>query len=634
MEQTPKVLQVRLLGGFDLQSGAGRDVPPPGRKVRALMACLALPPGKSWPREKLMALLWSDRGDEQARASLRQALAELRRSLGEPSPLRTDDGAVSLDPTTITVDAIAFEQLMKVERLGEAAALYRGPLLDGHGVRDDAFEDWLRGERARLHELAINVFDRYAKSQSGDAAIQAAQRLLQLDPAREETHRMLMQLYAAAGQRTQALRQYQHCRETLERELGARPDAETESLYGKIQAEAMPALPTSENSAKPDIASAPEGKPSVAILRFTNLSGDPDQQYFSDGITEDIVTELSRYRSLFVIARPVDLDAARHKLNVRYIVEGSVRRAGGRLRVTAQLVDAATRAHLWAERYYREVEDVFAVQEEIARTIAATLEGRVAASDIERTKRKPTRDLVAYDYFLRGRERDAYFDHGAAEKFFARAAELDPGYVHAHAYRAMALVVLYWLEQDPERLRRAEACARTALSLDDHDGTSHEAMGYVALHQRKFELAGIHLERAAKLNPTDVPIAADRVNWLISTGRLEEALQSLEAAMHRDPFSPTWLWEFRFTALFHLKRYDEAIAALRNMATFQFWHYAYFAAAYAHAGRMEEARREMATFLNAKPGATVATFVAAEHYAEPALLDHLLDGLRKAGLPD
>src|SRR6185312_7188890 len=169
MERTPHVLQVRLLGGFDLQSGAGHDVPAPGRKVRALMACLALSPGKSWAREKLMALLWSDRGDEQARASLRQALAELRRSLGAPSPLRTDNDAVNLDPAMVAVDAIAFERLARAERLGEAAALYRGALLDGHGVRDDAFEDWLRVERTRLHELAVGVLDRYARSQTGDA---------------------------------------------------------------------------------------------------------------------------------------------------------------------------------------------------------------------------------------------------------------------------------------------------------------------------------------------------------------------------------------------------------------------------------------------------------------------------------
>ena len=384
-------------------------------------------------------------------------------------------------------------------------------------------------------------------------------------------------------------------------------------------------------------------KPSIAVLPFTDMSGESEQQYFSDGITEDIITELSRYRSLFVIARnssfqfrgrSVDISAVRRKLGVRYIVEGSVRRSGGRLRVTAQLIDAATETHLWAERYDRDIQDIFAVQDEIARTIAATLEGRVAASGIERAKRKPTGEMAAYDYFLRGRERDAYFDLVGAESFFARAIELDPGYVHAHAFRALALTVQYWLDQQPEKLRQAEVCARTALSLDDHDAASHNAMGYVALHQRRFDLAGMHLNRAVSLNPNDVYIAADRANWLVRTGRPAEALQSLETAMQRDPFSPTWLWEVRCNALFHLQRYEEAIAALRNMSTFQFWHYAHFAAAYVHAGRPDEARRELSTFLKARPDATIALVAAAEPYADQALLDHLLDGLRKAGLPE
>jgi TolB-like protein/class 3 adenylate cyclase len=392
----------------------------------------------------------------------------------------------------------------------------------------------------------------------------------------------------------------------------------------------------------PEASETGASKPSIAVLPFTNMSGDPDQQYFSDGITEDIITELARYRSLFVIARnssfqfrgpSVDMGAVRRRLGVRYIVEGSVRRADARLRVTVQLIDAATETHLWAERYDRGVQDVFAVQDEVARTIAATLEGRVAASGIERAKRKPTTELAAYDCFLRGRERDAYFDLAGAESFFARAIALDPGYVHAHAFRALALTVLYWLDQQPEKLQRAEACARTALSLDDHDAAAHDAMGYCALHQRKFDLAGMHLNRAVSLNPNDVYIAADRANWLVRTGKPAEALQSLEAAMQRDPYSPTWLWEVRSNALFHLKRYDEAVAALRTMSTFQFWHYAHFAAAYAHAGRPDDARRELTTFLKARPDATIALVAAAEPYAEQALLDHLLNGLRKAGLP-
>src|SRR5215510_2044238 len=154
MARTPNPLKLRLLGGFALQSGEGSDSTPAGRKVRALLACLALSPGISWPREKLMALLWSDRAEEQARASLRQALTELRHALGEPSPLRTEQDTVSLGSSGIDVDAVEFRRLAKAGKLAEAAALYRGALLEGHGVRDGAYEDWLRVERTQLHELA------------------------------------------------------------------------------------------------------------------------------------------------------------------------------------------------------------------------------------------------------------------------------------------------------------------------------------------------------------------------------------------------------------------------------------------------------------------------------------------------
>src|SRR5262245_27738687 len=302
-DQSPNLVHLRLLGGLDLQLGQGRVAIPAGRKVRALLACLALSPGKAWPRERLMALLWSDRSDEQARASLRQALAEMRRALGEPSPVRTENDAVSLDPALVAVDAVQFERLAQAGKLDEAAALYRGPLLDGHGVRDGAFEDWILVERTRLHDLAVGVLDRFAASQSGDAAIATAQRLLQLDPAREETHRLLMRLYASVGQRAQALRQYEHCREILQRDLQAKPDTETQRLHEQIQNEVMPVLSAKINAARLDSASPADTKASIAVLPFENLSGDPEQEYFADGMVEEIITALSRFRDLFVIAR-------------------------------------------------------------------------------------------------------------------------------------------------------------------------------------------------------------------------------------------------------------------------------------------------------------------------------------------
>jgi len=387
-----------------------------------------------------------------------------------------------------------------------------------------------------------------------------------------------------------------------------------------------------------------DDKPSIAVLPFANMSGGLEQEYFSDGITEDIITELARYRSLFVIARnsafqfrgpAVDMAAVRRKLGVRYIVEGSVRRAGNRLRVTAQLIDAAAETHLWAEHYDRDMQDVFAVEDEVARTIATTLEGRVAAAGAEQTKRKPTRDWAAYDYLLQGRAHDANYNLVGAEACLARATELDPGYADAHAFRAIVLTSqYYWLGQQPETLQRAEACARTALSLDDHHVWSHDAMAYVAIHQRKFDLAGVHSSRAVRLNPNDVLAAGTHAIWLTRVGKPDEALQFLDSAMQREPFPPTWLWHFRCFTLFQLKRYDEAIAAFRNMANTFYMHHAYCASAHAHAGRLDEARREVTTLLDSRPGATIALVTAEEPYANQALLGHLLDGLRKAGLQE
>jgi TolB-like protein/DNA-binding SARP family transcriptional activator len=591
-----------------------------------------------------MALLWSDRGEEQARASLRQALAELRRALGEPSALRTEHDAVSLDPAMIAVDAVAFEQLMKAGRLNEAAALYRGPLLDGHGVRDDAFEDWLRGERNRLHNLAIDVLDRLAASQSGEGAIETAQRLLQLDPAREETHRLLMRLYTATGQRAHALRQYQQCRDTLQRELQAQPDVETERLYRRIQDEPTPTMPARADAVGPARALPPDSRPSIAVLPFENLSGDPEQTYFSDGITEDIITELARYHSLLVIARNsafqfrgsgIDIVAVRQKLGVRFVVEGSIRRKGSRLRVTAQLIDTASESHLWAERYDRDVQDVFVVQDEIARAVAATVEGRVAAGGAERLRRKPTTDWAAYDYFLQGRELVNRYQMSEAEPFLTRAVDLDPAYVHAHAWRAIALTGRYLSDRLPKTIDEALAAAERALALDDNDAWSHQAMGYVRLRRGQLDLAGLHFDRALSLNPNDVNIIADRANWLMYAGRLDEALQGLDAALQRDPYPPSWVWEVRGLILFHLRRYDEATAALRRQTRGgPVWTSALLAATYAQAGRLDEARQEAAKSHAADPTITIAMIAANSVYADAALRDQLLEGLRKAGLPE
>jgi TolB-like protein len=647
MDESPNPLRIRLLGGFELGTGCGRSgAPLPGRKVRALMACLALSPGKPWQRERLMALLWSDRGEEQARASLRQALAELRRALGEPSPLRTEHDAIGLDPAMIAVDAIEFERLAKAGKFDEAAALYRGPLLDDHGVRDDAFEEWLRGERGRLHDLAVDLLDRLAASQAGDVAIKTAQRLLQFDPAREETHQLLMRLYAAAGQRTQALRQYQHCRETLQRELQAQPDIETERLYRQIQDEALRA---------PATLVPPRGsKPSIAVLPFENLSGDPEQRYFSDGITDDIITELSRNHSLFVIARnssfqyrdrAIDAKHIGRELGVQYLVEGSIRKMGSHIRIAVQLVDTGAGNHLWAERYDRELQAVFAIQDEVTTAIVAAIAGQVQAAGIDKARRKRTGSLAAYDYFLRGLEhfnRSGSDDTIPARDMFARAAEIDPDFAQAHAFLAEFLVEVFWTEVWNENLREQSRATlehallegQRAVALDGSDSRCHCALGWVHLARKSFDLAAHHIDLATRLNPNDAESIARRGCLEIYTSRPEQALQSMSLAMRLNPTPPNYYWVAQGLAFYHVRRYDEASKAFERATAWRPYVYRYLAASNAQLGRLGEARVLVVKSLELQPSFTLRVWTTFEPYESRADLDLMLDGMRKAGLPE
>jgi TolB-like protein len=292
--------------------------------------------------------------------------------------------------------------------------LYRGPLLDGFTARDPAFDDWLAQERARLHALAIGAVDRLLAGLLGDgdgeAAIAAAERLIALDPERESAYRTLMRLYAEQGQRGLAARQYETCREVLESTLGVEPAPATRRLYEEIvgATEAEPQAEPRRHAPLPLPAN-----PSVAVLPFANLSGDPDQGYLSDGLTEDVITELARFPGLFVIGaesslalkdRTISPPQVARDLGVEYLVEGSVRRAGDTLRVTVQLIDPATGHRLWAERYDRPFAEVFAIQDEIVGNIAGTLSVNIEQSRAARTRGRLPESLDAYDCCLRAKQ--------------------------------------------------------------------------------------------------------------------------------------------------------------------------------------------------------------------------------------
>ena len=645
-------LQLKLLGGYEIRIAGGEPLDIATRKTRALLAYLALPTGRAHTREKLAGLLWSDRGDEQARNSLRQAIAELGRELAsvEPAPLVKGRDTLALDPQAVEVDAVAFERLAASEAaydLQRAAGLYAGDLLDGFGVRDQAFEDWLRDERQRYLELAIAALRKLVRHETGTNALAVAQRLVSLAPLQEDGYRALMRLHAEAGEIGAALHQYEACREVLKRDLDTAPSPETEALHRHIRE--LPNTPfdrarttsTAKEHDSPPVNEA--AKPSIAVLPFRNLGADPDQQYLSDGITEDILTALSRYRELFVIARnssfqyrdkSIDVRRIGQELCAEYLMDGTLRKYGKRLRINAQLIEAATGNHLWADRYDRELEDVFAIQDDVAQTVAATLVGEVERSHVNRMRRSPTANWIAYDYVLQGRECVYRYELEAAKALLTRAVELDPNYAYAHAVLSWAYLGEYFHDLRDETLRVSLAYAQKAWSLDDNEAFCHSAMGLALMFLGQLDAAGTHFDKSISLNSNSVAFATARANWLGRVGRASEALDVLDIVALRDPLLPPFFYETRTGLLFQSKRYEEAIKSTLQKNPKQYWDPAYMAAAYAYLGRMPEARTEAAEVLRMKPDFSIARYAKQEPFKDPADLKHLLDGFRKAGLPE
>lgn len=649
-------LRIRLLGPISITNG-DRPVAIPSKKARALVGYLALREGVEIARVRLTGLLWGERGEDQARASLRQTLAELRSALGGAAQhlIIATKEALTWAPEYAWVDAKVLETHADSEDadvLKEAADLIGGDLMEGFSVGEASYEEWLASERERFRLIFCGVYMRLLSGAERRGRLEEGLtyglKLLSLDPIQEHVHRALMRLYVAQGRHDAALSQYERCRRELRQELGVQPDSETEELVRAIRASrhVIPARMPGSSTSVPESSSSEQTEQAdhaaIAVLPFTNLSDDPVQQYFSDGITEDIITELSRYHSLLVIARNscfqfrgnVDVAAVRNALGVRYVVEGSVRKAGDHIRVTAQLIDALSRTQVWAERYDRQSDDIFAVQDEVTQAVVATVQGRIAAKGAEHARRKPTTDWVAYDYALQGRECMSRYQKIEAEPFFARAAELDPTYAHAHAWRAMALGVTYLVDERQDTLDAALVSARKALALDDNDALCHHAMAYVALRRCEYELAGHHHDRALALNPNDTELMAQRANWLMHVGRLKEALAVLDASLERDPFPPTWYWDVRGYILYHLRRYREAILAFQSVQAEPFWIAGMLAAAYGQLGQLDDARRELDRYLAARPRATLGSVADKIIYADKGMHDHWLEGLRKAGLPE
>jgi adenylate cyclase len=406
-------------------------------------------------------------------------------------------------------------------------------------------------------------------------------------------------------------------------------------------------------------------RPAVAVLPFTNM-GAPDQVYFSDGITEDIITELARFRELLVIARnssfsfpgkDVDVREIGRTLNADYVVEGSVRRVGVRIRITAQLINAATGAHLWAERYDRSFEDVFAIQDEIARGVVATVARRIEEETEAVARRRPPQDMRAYDLFLQGhRLSDVFTDDGQARAraFFERARDLDPTF--ARAYTGLAFNHLNQAafdgvglprDKDPNRIE-ARRLAEQALTVDPTEARVQATAGYVFLTWREFDRAERHLDLAQSMNPNDATI---QIFWAWAQacwGNPAKGLAAAELARRLNPRYPHWYSFYRTRILFFLRRYEDVVGQLHYRMTGEPTLHPrdmlLLSAAFGSLGREELAQRCAALFVegvkqawrgdpNAGPIEYVDWFVDTSYLRRPEDEAFLREGLRLAGLP-
>jgi adenylate cyclase len=392
-------------------------------------------------------------------------------------------------------------------------------------------------------------------------------------------------------------------------------------------------------------------KPSIAVLPFTNMSGDPEQECFGDGMTEDLITDLSKLSGLFVIARnstftykekSVNVQQVGRELGVRYVLEGSVRKANDRIRITAQLVDAETGGHLWAERYDRNLENIFALQDEVTQKIVSVLAVKLTEDEqvLRTCKCKEPCDIKAYDDYLRGLEYLYRFTKEAnakARKMFEKSVDMAPHFVLAHTQLGWTHLnewVLGW-SSDPRWLESALELAQRAVALDESLSEPHDLLGQTYLWKGQHDKAIDELQRAVSLDPNNADGLAGLGSILAWSGRPEEALDLIKKAMRLNPIYPVlYLWDLGH-AYFLMERYDEAVAvfkrALNLNPSFHPSHF-YLAASYSELESLEQAQAEVAELQRKWPGGCLEMARQRLPYKDGAVLDRLFEALRKAGL--
>lgn len=635
-----------MFGGWSLTGPDGTELVLPTRKDRQLLAYLAMQGGRPQSREKLASLLWADRAEEQARDSLRQSLAALRRAFRAVGldPITSDRSQASLDPAIVTTDVARFSVgCIGATPSAGLAGLYRGPFLEGLDASTPEFERWVTQERQRLATIAEQLVCTASISvlAPGDteAALLLGRRLLAEDSTLESVYRATMRLCRTRGDRVTALKTYATCRDILRDDLGVEPDHETERLYRDILTDGTAGPPTPIEV----LTDASPTKPSIAILPFANLTGNEKLSFLCDGLAEDVATGLGRFRSLFVIDRysaatvaaaTSDTIEIGKRLGAAALVQGSIQATPSRLRITVRLVDSTSRAQTWSEVFECATGDAPGIPDQIVSAIIATVHNRAEHSVTDRVKGTPS--MMVYELTMRGIKHlrgYAADDNEKALALFRDAVKVDPTYALAQAYLAFADVVSNDYDNAPRALLiDCKTRIDKALAGDPDDGRIRWLLGQVHGYLLEFDDKRRQLVRALALNPNDANARISYGSVLAALGDLEEGIRHIGEAMRINPFHPEWYWVALGDAFLGARQYADAIEAYKRRTRPLAWVMSRMAICYAHMGRGAEAREMTRRILELNPGFRVSTIRRGAWSG--ADVAHMREGMLLAGLPE
>lgn len=672
-----------LLGSFTLERGDHIERLP--KKAQGLLAYLAMHPGRHFARDQLATLLWGNTATEQARQSLRQCLTAVRIALGPDAGnmLVADTASVKLQPADeLSIDVTAFEsaaRLSSVDDLEHASALYKGELLAGLHIPVEPFNEWLSLERQRLSVLRSDLLLRLAQTHATagnlQAAIVASRELTNHDPLREEGHRQLMRLLANGGQRTAALKQLAKLTLLLSEQLGIDPDAATAALAEELrsgtsllasppattvarrnESKSASTIRASQQLTPLDGPALPD-KPSIVVLPFSNLSGDPAQDYFVDGLVDDITIALGREKWLFVIASPSafafrdpnsDPRDVAARLGVRYVLRGSVRKSANRVRVVVLLTDATSGEFLWSDRFEDVADNVFDLNDRLMTHVAAMIAPALRTVEIERAQRKPPSSLSAFELYLQAipKLRTGLLENQTALQLLEQAIALDASYGVAYGLAARCLQFqrfMGWVPLTGLPLERGAGFAQLAVEIGKNDSEALWMASHAITHfTGDIDHARDLIDRSLTLNPNSASAWSTSCHVHMLLGDYDTAIEHFGRSQRLNPLDRLHHvhWNIVGMAYFGSGRYEDAYtAAEKALSVLPTYPMALRLkiAACGVLGRGSEGRSYVQRLLAVHPECStrwLEEFFSPLMSKSPKLLENYIAAARKGGMPD